>query len=81
MVTNIDGRTAHRFRCKSTQASFYTYNRVVLFNIIIIIAVGMFPDDVVGSLAWKHMRHAKCTRLARWSVEDVLSKGIINVCN
>ena len=51
MVTNFDGRTAHRFRCTSLQASFYTCNTVVLFNIIIIIAVGVSAHAVAGSLA------------------------------
>ena len=40
---------------------FYTYNTVVLFNIIIIIAVGVSAHSVAGSLAWIRMRHATCT--------------------
>ena len=64
MVTNFDGRAAHRFRCTSLQRLFYTYDTVVLFKIIIIliIAVGVFAHAVAGSLAWIRMRHATCTR-------------------
>ena len=54
---------------------FYTCNTVVLFNIIIviIISVGVSAHTVAGSLAWIRMRHATCTRLARWSLEEVLN--------
>ena len=41
--------------------------------IIIIIAVGVSAHAIAGSLAWIRMRHATCTRLARWSLEDVLN--------
>ena len=50
MVTNFDGRTANRFRCTASKRLFYTYNTVVLFNIIIIIilAVGVSAHAVAG---------------------------------
>ena len=51
MVTNFDGRTAHRFRVQASKRIFYTCNTVVLFNIIIIIAVGVSSHAVAGSLA------------------------------
>ena len=47
---------------QTSKRLFYTYNTVVLFNIIIIIAVGVSAHAVAGSLAWVHMRHATCTR-------------------
>ena len=52
------------FDVQASKRLFYTYNTVVLFNIIviIIIAVGVSAHAVVGSLAWIHMRHATCTR-------------------
>ena len=52
------------FDVKASKRLFYTYNTVVLFNIIIIIiiAVGVSAHAVAGSLAWIRMRHATCTR-------------------
>ena len=49
---------------QASKRLFYTYNTVVLFNIIIIIiiAVGVSNHAVAGSLAWIRMRHATCTR-------------------
>ena len=50
------------FDVQDSKRLFYTYNTVVLFNIIIIIAVGVSAHAVAGSLAWIRMRHATCTR-------------------
>ena len=52
------------FDVQASKRLFYTYNTVVLFNIIIIIiiAVGVSSHIVAGSLAWIRMRHATCTR-------------------
>ena len=52
------------FDVQASKCLFYTYNTVVLFNIIIIIiiAVGVYAYTVAGSLAWIRMRHATCTR-------------------
>ena len=50
------------FDVPASKRLFYTYNAVVLFNIIIIIAVGVSAHAVAGSLAWIRMRHAICTR-------------------
>ena len=52
------------FDVQASKRLFYTCNRVVLFNIIIIIiiAVGVSAHAVAGSLAWIRMRHATCTR-------------------
>ena len=52
------------FDIQASKRLFYTYNTVVLFNIIIIIiiAVGVSAHAVAGSLAWIRMRHATCTR-------------------
>ena len=52
------------FDVQDSKRLFYTYNTVVLFNIIIIIiiAVGVSIHAVAGSLAWIRMRHATCTR-------------------
>ena len=52
------------FDVQASKRRFYTYNTVVLFNIIIIIiiAVGVSAHAVAGSLAWICMRHATCTR-------------------
>ena len=51
------------FDVQASKHVFYTYNTVVLFNIIIIIiAVGVSAHAVAGSLAWIRMRHATCTR-------------------
>ena len=62
------------FDVQASKHVFYTYNAVVLFNIIIIIiAVGVSAHAVAGSLAWIRMRHATCTRWARWSLEEVLN--------
>ena len=61
------------FDVQASKRLFYTCNSVVLFNIIIIIAVGVSAHAVVGSLAWIRMRRATCTRWARWSLEDVLN--------
>ena len=63
------------FDVQASKRHFYTYNTVVLFNIIIIIiiAVGMSAHAVAGSLAWIRLRHATCTRLARRSLEEVLN--------
>ena len=63
------------FDVQASKHLFYTYNTVVLFSIIIIIiiAVGVSAHAVAGSLAWIRMRHATCTRCARWSLEEVLN--------
>ena len=63
---------------KPPNVFFYTYNTVVLFNIIIIIiiAVGVSAHAVAGSLAGIRMRHATCTRSARWSLEEVLNMPV-----
>ena len=62
------------FDVQASKRLFYTYNTVVLFNnIIIIIVVGVYAHAVAGSLAWIRMRHATCTRCARWSLEEGLS--------
>ena len=63
------------FDVQASKRLFYTYNTVVLFNIIIIIiiAVGVSAHAVRGSLSWIRMRHATCTRSARWSLEEVLN--------
>ena len=63
------------FDVQASKHLFYTYNTVVLFNIIIIIiiAVGVSAHAVAGSLAWIRMRQATCTRCARLSLEDVLN--------
>ena len=52
------------FDVQDSKSLFYTYNSMVLFNIIIIIiiAVGMSAHAVTDSLAWIRMRHATCTR-------------------
>ena len=52
------------FDVQASKRLFYTYNTVVLFNIIIIIiiAVGVSAHAVAGSLAWIRVRHATCTR-------------------
>ena len=52
------------FDVQASKRLFYTYNTVVLFNIIIIIiiAVGVSIHVVADSLAWIRMRHATCTR-------------------
>ena len=52
------------FDVQASKRLFYTYNTVVLFNIIIIIiiAVGVSAHAVAGSLAWIQLRHATCTR-------------------
>ena len=47
---------------QTSKRLFYTYNTVVIFNIIIIIAVGVSAHAVAGSLAWIRMRHATCMR-------------------
>ena len=51
------------FDVQASKRLFYTYNTVVLFNIIIIIiiAVGVSAHAVAGSLAWIRVRHATCT--------------------
>ena len=50
------------FDVQASKRLFYTYNTVVLFNIIIIIlAVGMSAHAVAGSLARIRMQHATCT--------------------
>ena len=59
------------FDVQDSKRLFYTYNTVVLFNIIIIIAVGVSAHTVAGSLAWIRMRHATCTRWDPWSLEEV----------
>ena len=63
------------FDVQASKRLFYTYNTVVLFNIIIIIiiAVGVSAHAVAASLAWIRMRHATCTRRERWSLEEVLN--------
>ena len=52
------------FDVQASKRHFYTYNTVVLFNIIIfiIIAVGVSAHALAGSLAWIRIRHATCTR-------------------
>ena len=50
------------FDVQDSKRLFYTYNTVVLFNIIIIIAVGVSAHALTGSLAWIRMRHSTCTR-------------------
>ena len=45
----------------------------IIIIIIIIIDVGVSANAVAGSLAWIRMRHATCTRRARWSLEEVLN--------
>ena len=50
------------FDIQVSKRLFYTYNTMVLFNIIIIIALGVSAHAVAGSLAWIRMRHATCTR-------------------
>ena len=63
------------FDVQDSKRLFYTYNTVVLFNIIIIIiiAVGVSAHAVAGSLAWIRMLHATCTRRALWRLEEVLN--------
>ena len=63
------------FDVQASKRLFYTYNTVVIFNIIIIIIIaeGVYAHAVAGSLAWIRMRHVTCTHLARWSLEEVLS--------
>ena len=63
------------FDIQASKRVFYTYNTVVLFNIIIIIiiAVGVSANAVASSLAWIRMRHATCTHSARWSLEEALN--------
>ena len=50
------------FDVQASKRLFYTCNTVVLFNIIIIIAVGVSAHAFAGSLARIHMRRATCTR-------------------
>ena len=52
------------FDVQASKRLFYTYNTVVLFNIIIIIiiTVGVSALAVAGSLAWIRMRQPTCTR-------------------
>ena len=52
------------FDVQASKRLFYTYNTVVLFNIIIIIiiAIGESAHAVEGSLACMRMRLATCTR-------------------
>ena len=50
------------FDVQDSKRLFYTYNTVVLFDIIIIIAVSVSAHAVAGSLAWIRMRHVTCTR-------------------
>ena len=52
------------FDVQASKRLLYTYNTVVLFNIIIIIiiTVGVSAHAVAASLAWIRMRHATCTR-------------------
>ena len=52
------------FDVQASKRLFYTYNTVVLFNIIIIIIIaeGVPAHTFAGSLAWIRMRHATCTR-------------------
>ena len=63
------------FDVRASKRLFYTYNTVVLFNIIIIIiiALGVSAYTVAGLLACIRMRHATCTRCIRWSLEEVLN--------
>ena len=51
------------FDVQASKRLLYTYNTVVLFNIIIIIiiAVGVSAYAVAGSLKWIRMRQATCT--------------------
>ena len=52
------------FDVQASKGLFYTYNTVVLFNIIIIIiiAVSLSAHADAASLAWIRMRHTTCTR-------------------
>ena len=50
------------FDVQASKRLFYTCITVVLFNIIIIIAVGMSANAVAGSIALIRMRRATCTR-------------------
>ena len=50
------------FDVQASKRLFYKYYTVILFNIIIIIAVGVSTHTVAGSLVWIRMRHATCTR-------------------
>ena len=52
------------FDVQASKRLLYTYNTVVLFNIIIIIiiAVGVSANAVAGSLAWIRTRHSTRTR-------------------
>ena len=51
------------FDVQASKRLFYTYNTVVLLNIIIIIiiAVGVSAHALAGLLAWIRMRHATCS--------------------
>ena len=52
------------FDVQTSKRLFYTYNTLVLFNIIIIIiiAMGQSAHAVASSLAWIRMLPATCTR-------------------
>ena len=50
------------FDVQASKRLFYTRNTVVLFNIFIIIAVGVSAHAVAGSLACIRMRRTSCTR-------------------
>ena len=52
------------FDVQASKRLIFTYNTVVLFNIIIIIiiAVGASAHAVADSLSWIRMRHATYTR-------------------
>ena len=50
------------FDVQASKRLFYTCNTVILFNIIIVIAVGVSAHAVEGSLVSIRMRRATCTR-------------------
>ena len=62
MVTNFDGRTAHRFRCTNFQVSFLYIQYSCIIQYTIIIDVGVSAHAVAGSLAWIRMQYPTCTR-------------------
>ena len=61
------------FDVQASKRLFYTYNTVVLLNIIIIIAVSVSTNIVKGSLVWIRMRHTTCKCRVRRSVEEILN--------
>ena len=55
MVTNFDGRTAHRFRCTSVLSIHIIQLYYSIIIIIIIIVVSVSTHAVAVSLAWTRM--------------------------